>query len=309
MSAILLATHGGESADGAARVAALLARRLGVPLHAVAVMQPAMLIGDGYSDTYVATADDIAAIKAALLDAVTAQLGRCGVHGCEPVLRIGVAASEIASVAQALGASLIVIGLGSHRIVDRALGGETALHLAQVAATPVLAVPADATAIPRRAIVALDFSPTSLLAARTVARWLEPGDALHLVHVAAPEEFGRRARAAANHDDSGVARLAQAAASLRVATNAGIDATQISGDPARVLLERAGELDADLIALGSHGYGIWKRLLLGSVASKIIRLSPLAVLVAPIGSLVTLAGAEAPLGSRSSAGTTASPVA
>jgi len=44
MSAILLATHGGESADGAARVASLPARRLGVPLHAVAVMQPAMLI-------------------------------------------------------------------------------------------------------------------------------------------------------------------------------------------------------------------------------------------------------------------------
>jgi len=64
-----------------------------------------------------------------------------------------------------------------------------------------------------------------------------------------------------------------------------------------------------LATLGSHGYGIWKRLLLGSVASKIIRLSPLAVLVAPIGSLVTLAGAEATLGSRSSAGTTASPVA
>jgi nucleotide-binding universal stress UspA family protein len=309
MSAILLATHGGESADGAARVASLLARRLGVPLRAIAVMQPTTLIGDGYSETYVPTPEDIEAIKAALLDAVIAQLGRCGVHDCDPAFRIGVTISEIASVAQALGASLIVVGLGSHRIIDRALGGETALHLAQVAATPVLAVPADATTIPHRALVALDFSPTSLLAARTVANFMQPGDVLHVVHVVAPEDFAPHARATDSGDDSGVARLAQAAAWLRMATHAGIDASQITGDPARALLERAREIDADLIALGSHGYGIWKRLLLGSVASKIIRLSPRAVLVAPIGCLATLAGAEGAVRLRPGAATTVSPVA
>jgi nucleotide-binding universal stress UspA family protein len=47
-------------------------------------------------------------------------------------------------------------------------------------------------------------------------------------------------------------------------------------------LESAG---ADLIALGSHGYGWWKRLALGSVASKVMRLATRAVLVAPIGSI------------------------
>lgn len=302
MSGILLATHGGQSADGAVRVASLLARRLGVPLHAVVVLQPISLIGDGFSETYVPPPEDIEASTAALLEAVTAQLGRCGVRDSHPRSRVGLATSEIASAAQALGASLIVVGLGSHHLIDRALGGETALHLAQVAATPVLAVPADATTIPHRAMVALDFSPTSLLAARTVAHWLQPGDAIHLVHVVAPDDFAPHARAAANTDESAVARLGQAAASLRVATHAGIDTSQIAGDPARALLECAHEIDADLIALGSHGYGIWKRLLLGSVASKIIRLSPRAVLVAPVGCLATMAGADAHLESQAGAG-------
>ena len=301
MSAILLATYGGESADGAARVASLLARRLGVRLCAIAVLQPSAMIGDGFSETYVPTPDDIEAVKVALLEAVRAQLGRCGVRDCDPAFRVGVATSEIASMAQAVGASLVVVGLGSHRIIDRALGGETALHLAQVAATPVLAVPADATTIPHRAMAALDFSPTSLLAARTVAHWLQPGDALHLVHVVGPENLAPHSRAAPHADDSGVARLGQAAASLRVTTHAGIDTTQIAGDPARGLLECVRQLNADLIALGSHGYGIWKRLLLGSVASKVIRLSPCAVLVAPIGSLATLAGV-APVLTRAGAG-------
>ena len=56
-----------------------------------------------------------------------------------------------------------------------------------MAATPVLAVPANTANIPHRAVVAVDFSPTSVLAARTVARWLEPGDVLHVVHVSAAE--------------------------------------------------------------------------------------------------------------------------
>ena len=37
---------------------------------------------------------------------------------------------------------------------------------------PILAVPASVTTIPRRVIAAIDFSPTSMHAARTAAAWL-----------------------------------------------------------------------------------------------------------------------------------------
>ena len=41
----------------------------------------------------------------------------------------------------------------------------------------------------------------------------------------------------------------------------------------------AGRLDADVIAMATHGYGGLKRTLLGSVADKVLRSSPLPLLV------------------------------
>jgi nucleotide-binding universal stress UspA family protein len=62
-------------------------------------------------------------------------------------------------------------------------------------------------------------------------------------------------------------------------------AVELQGDPARSLLSYLETSAADMIALGSHGYGLWKRLTLGSVVSKVVRLATTAVLVAPIGSI------------------------
>jgi nucleotide-binding universal stress UspA family protein len=52
-----------------------------------------------------------------------------------------------------------------------------------------------------------------------------------------------------------------------------------SGGPARTILERARDLDATLIVLGSRGLGALGGLLLGSVAHKIIQLASCPVLV------------------------------
>jgi nucleotide-binding universal stress UspA family protein len=61
-----------------------------------------------------------------------------------------------------------------------------------------------------------------------------------------------------------------------------VETAVVDGEPAPALLDFATRHDADLIALGSHGYGMWKRLTLGSVASKIVRLTTKSVLVVPI---------------------------
>ncbi|HEX5084219.1 MAG TPA: universal stress protein [Blastocatellia bacterium] len=39
-----------------------------------------------------------------------------------------------------------------------------------------------------------------------------------------------------------------------------------SGSPKEVILDESESWDADLIVLGSHGYGGWRRFLLGSVS-------------------------------------------
>lgn len=52
------------------------------------------------------------------------------------------------------------------------------------------------------------------------------------------------------------------------------------GEPADMLLALAGEADADLVCVGTHGRGGVKRLILGSVAEKVVRHAHCAVLVA-----------------------------
>jgi nucleotide-binding universal stress UspA family protein len=51
------------------------------------------------------------------------------------------------------------------------------------------------------------------------------------------------------------------------------------GEPVKRLLEKAGELGADLVCVGSTGKGAVQRVLLGSVSQSILRSSPLPVLV------------------------------
>jgi universal stress protein F len=51
-----------------------------------------------------------------------------------------------------------------------------------------------------------------------------------------------------------------------------------SGQPWRVIIEVAEDLDVDLVVIGSHGYGSWDRLL-GTTAGKVVNLAHRNVLV------------------------------
>lgn len=53
----------------------------------------------------------------------------------------------------------------------------------------------------------------------------------------------------------------------------------LCGDPKRVVVEEAEAWKADLIVTGSHGYGFWKRMILGSTSNAIVHHAPCSVLV------------------------------
>lgn len=52
-----------------------------------------------------------------------------------------------------------------------------------------------------------------------------------------------------------------------------------SGSPVQVIVEEAEKWAADLIVIGSHGYGFWSRALLGSVSGSIVQNAACSVLV------------------------------
>ena len=67
--------------------------------------------------------------------------------------------------------------------------------------------------------------------------------------------------------------------SLENHTNTTVTTEVLFGSPESRIVETAGNMNADIIIVGSHGYNGWERLLLGSVSDAVIHHAPCSVLV------------------------------
>lgn len=141
----------------------------------------------------------------------------------------------------------------------------------------------------RRILCPTDFSAASSRAcehARTVAAWYEA--ALTVLHVL-PDTMvpSRRHPSMANPMllDPVLKQRLQADLTTWVAParGAGLEAAADlrEGNPASEIVQVAGELPADLIVMGTHGRGGFRRLVLGSVAETVLRTAPCPVLTVP----------------------------
>lgn len=133
----------------------------------------------------------------------------------------------------------------------------------------------------RRVLVPFDFSDPSLEAVKVGLALASNPDELYVVHVliqvpatepaALWDEF---------HDEK---RIATARESIEEKLNeADIRGMQVHvsiGNPSTDIADYAEEIDAGLIVIPSHGYTGVKRLLLGSVAERVVRLAKCPVLV------------------------------
>jgi len=95
-----------------------------------------------------------------------------------------------------------------------------------------------------------------------------PGD-VQLARNLSAEEF--------KHEHS---QLLAMSASLR-GGGANAQAMLLKGDAAKLILEKADDLQTEIIILGSHGHGLLRRALLGSVSEAVIRHARCNVLVVP----------------------------
>jgi nucleotide-binding universal stress UspA family protein len=74
-----------------------------------------------------------------------------------------------------------------------------------------------------------------------------------------------------------VAELDRLAAMLR-AEGISVETQHVIGSPVHEICHAAAELDADLIVMGTHGRTGLRHVILGSVAEKVVRRAPCAVL-------------------------------
>jgi nucleotide-binding universal stress UspA family protein len=137
-----------------------------------------------------------------------------------------------------------------------------------------------------RILVATDFSAcadAALRAATALARAM--GSTLAIVHVQSPLPAYAFAEGAApdlarlEEDQRRWAqeRLEQQAETVR-ASGLGVSTAIRVGTPADEVVEAAREMGADLIVVGTHGRTGLNRLLIGSVAERIVRTAPCPVL-------------------------------
>jgi len=140
-------------------------------------------------------------------------------------------------------------------------------------------------------VVAIDFSGMSHEVVRCAARLASdsPGSRLHLVHVV-PDPVQQLWSVESIAVDFGMlqetwktdarARL-QALAAAEGLPPASFTLAVLVGQAAESILAFAAEQSADVIVLGTHGYGPVKRFLLGSVAERVLRGATCPVLTVP----------------------------
>lgn len=283
---ILVATDGSSSSNGAARLAQRLADRDGSRIDAITVYAPVprALPQPGSSSCHSGVdpeAHGLARLRTSAADRAR-QLGAPEVAAHLGAVE-GPVAPSIVREAIGLESSLILVGIGEHGPLDRWLGTETALRVAQLAHVPVLAVHPGGGDVPLSAVVGVDFSPFCEDAAHTAASLLGPAGRVHLAHAGGRPTVhqGEWVATWTEFADAAEGRMAPLKRALETVYPVAVELHVLDGDPVAELLELAAQLPADLIAVGSHGRGFLGRLLLGSVCSGLLRRAPCAVLIAP----------------------------
>lgn len=280
--AVLVATDGEPDAEAAFRVGNLLARRLGRQLDVVTVDDSApsgvpgfMLPARSLEEDLTHEAGPLAKVRQQASTAV-------GTDGWRLYVEFGSVARTIVRLAREQTASLIVMGIGKHTPAERLFGSETVARVLREAEVPVLAVHPSATKLPTRALVALDFSPTSLLAARAVIDIVEPPATVVLVHVrAGVQHRENNATGWRRIYETGVAGMLEELVSELSQSGVTVETRVVEGKVTQQLVALAESEKADVVAVGSHGHDAIDRLLLGSVPLQLLRIAGCSVLVAP----------------------------
>lgn len=290
LACILAATDLSASARHATARAFRVAAASGSELHIVHVAQL-----DTLDSLRALLGADFSRIRAALEADARERLSELADN---PAIHRGVAThariivgnplSVVLSEADGLDADLVVVGARGESFPLHLQTGATASRLLRKSSRhPVLLVKQQPHDDYRVILVAVDFSPASLIAIR-MARRVAPGAKIMLLNAfelpyegklaiagiadevvhgyVVSEGERRRARA---HKLAAAAGLAMRDYSVRI----------LHGNPALEIVAMEQECDADLVVVGKHGASVTEELLLGSVTKHVLAESQGDVLV------------------------------
>jgi nucleotide-binding universal stress UspA family protein len=298
--AVLVPVDASSFAEHALPYAVGIARRTGAVLHLALVHVPADLFAPAFAVPDTLDTRDPASREhgAIYLDEVAARLAGGDVE-MKPVLLTGRPADALARYAGEEDVEVVVMTTHGRGGLQRAWLGSTTDRMVRQCGAPILVIrPTDATRevspgsdhIFNRVVAALDGSAASERALHSALDLCVAPDAevilTHVLTWGAPPEAGylpQSAHVPADHAAEEEGRMAEYL--RRVAARPALAGREVSTriladyEPAAAVLDLAESADADLLVLGTHGRGGLSRLLLGSVADKVIRGTSRAVFV------------------------------
>jgi nucleotide-binding universal stress UspA family protein len=277
LNRLLFPTDGSDCAEQARHHAFYLADRFAAALHAIHVEEREAELSDVID---IREADVLADLHAPMDGDARVAEPRVQEHRVVHASAV----DGILSYAAEHDANLIVMGTHGRSGLRRLVLGSVAEEVVRRAPVPVLTVGRGAK--PPEAmdaghlLVPVDFSERQdRLVAHARELALAYGMTLTLLHVvdveSLPEVYGVYADPPEPGElaDRTAEALEERAADLRAR---GVDVTVEvrNGHPAEETLDAADELDVDLLAIATHGRSGVERILLGSVAEKVIRRAP-----------------------------------
>lgn len=280
---ILFPTDGSDTAAAALDYALSVAGHHGAELHVLHV-----------ADT---TRDSVVQIDGQVVDALEDEGERIVQAAADRAASRGVAAVHevlqgdpyrtIVDYTEEFGMDLVVMATHGRRDVERFLLGSVTERVLNTTTVPVMVVNPDEQTDPtypcRDVMVPTDGSEgaeLALAAAADVAR--ATGATLHVLHVRETAGLGIDVRSALEREgaDGQADELVEAAAGT--ARAAGVDAVETAVREGRVYREILGYVDdhdVDLVTVGTRGEAEFSRYVLGSVSAKIVRTSPVPLLM------------------------------
>jgi len=256
LNRVLVATDGSDYSAGAIRTGVALARARSARLIGVSIA----LNNPEYSTLVPNLAEE--AEKRAR-DALKSFVAEAGV-GTEAVTReAGDPSQGILDCAREHSADVIVIGRRGKRGIARMMVGDATAKVIGHADCAVLVAPRASRLWERRVLLATDGSPHSEAAAGTAGHLAkQAGLPVTVVSVVTGSHSAARRQEAEQAVASKVERLK----GMGVAAEGKI----VEGRPDEAIVKAAEDVGADLIVMGSHGRTGLAKVLLGSVAERVI---------------------------------------
>lgn len=286
---IVVATDGSDPAAAAVDAAIGVAAGTGATLHACTVVNP-FPTGQSLADLrkHREEADD-------RVESIAARADEAGVEAVATV-REGMPADELLAYVDEVGADMVVLGTHGRGGARRVLLGSVAETVVRTADVPVLVVHGNGVepewGTGSRLLVATDGSD-AVAPAERVGVDLAATLGARLTAVSAVDQARALTDAGGgvltNETIESVRRALTDRATDAVdraldrAEEAGVDADGevVDGEPSRAVCGYARDADADLIIVGTHGRTGVRRVVLGSVAERVLRAADRPVLVVP----------------------------